>query len=97
MQRCIEKHYHIWFFGLESFPYSKKVFAFLENYQNFLFWPSNESSSIESVNVQYNMLGHWVTGTNDSSTKRLMFQVLFFHNFLPIFLQNRYNLFFHFL
>ena len=33
---------------------------------------------IKSNNLQYNMLGHWVDGTNDSSTKRLMFQALFF-------------------
>ena len=27
MQRCIEKHYHICFFGLESFPCSQMVFC----------------------------------------------------------------------
>ena len=32
---------------------------------------------IESVNLQYNMLVHWADGTNDSSTKHLMFLVLF--------------------
>ena len=37
----------------------------------------------KSDNLQYNMLGHWVSGTIVSLTKRLMFQVLFlFHNFL---------------
>ena len=33
---------------------------------------------MKSVNLQYNTLGRWVDGPNDSSTKRLMFQVLFF-------------------
>ena len=33
---------------------------------------------LKSDNLQYNTLGRWVTGTNDTSTKRLMFQVLFF-------------------
>ena len=32
----------------------------------------------KSVNLQYNMLIRLANGTNDSSTKRLMFQVLFF-------------------
>ena len=31
----------------------------------------------KSDNLQYNTLCHWVAGTNDSSTKCLMFQVLF--------------------
>ena len=35
-----------------------------------------------SVNLQYNMLGHLDDGTNELSTKRLMFQVLFFSWFL---------------
>ena len=34
--------------------------------------------TLKSINLQYNMLGRWVNGTNDSSTKHLMFQVLFF-------------------
>ena len=32
----------------------------------------------KSDNLQYNTLARWVNGTNDSSTKRLMFQALFF-------------------
>ena len=40
-------------------------------------------TDLKSDNLQYNTLGRWVDGTNDSSTKRLMFQALFFfHNFL---------------
>ena len=36
----------------------------------------------KSDNLQFDMLVRWVAGTNDSSAKRLMFQVLlFFHNF----------------
>ena len=34
--------------------------------------------NLKSDNHQYNMLAHWVDGTNDSLTKRLMFQALFF-------------------
>ena len=38
---------------------------------------------IKSDNLQYNTLARWVDGTNDSLTKHLMFQALFFfHNFL---------------
>ena len=49
---------------------------------------------IKSDNIQYNMLVRWVGGTNDSSTKRLMFQVLFFfHNFW----QNSLFVYFYFL
>ena len=49
--------------------------------QNILF---NFSTNIlgqphqKSDNLQYNMLGSLVDGTNDSTTKRLMFQALFF-------------------
>jgi hypothetical protein len=31
-------------------------------------------------NLQYNTLARWVSGTNDLSPKRLMFQVFFFKN-----------------
>jgi hypothetical protein len=36
---------------------------------------------LKSENIQYNTLVRWAYGTNDSSTKRLTFQVFFFHNF----------------
>ena len=47
-------------------------------------FPNVESDSSKMVNSKnptiFNIL-HWVEGTNDSSTKCLMFQVLFFfHN-----------------
>ena len=32
---------------------------------------------LKSVNLQYNTLVRWADGTNDPSTKGLMFQVLF--------------------
>ena len=38
--------------------------------------------NLKSVNLQYNTLVHWDAGTKDSSTKHLMFQVLFFSLFL---------------
>ena len=43
----------------------------------------------KSVNLQYNTLIRWADGTNDSSTKHLMFQVhiIFFYNFLQNSLQ----------
>ena len=42
-----------------------------------------QGNFLKSDNLQYNMLGRWVDGTNNSSTKRLMFQALFFfRNFL---------------
>ena len=46
--------------------------------------PSNSSlHSLKSDNLQYNTLGYRVDGPNDSSTKCLIFHVLFFvHNFL---------------
>ena len=35
-------------------------------------------SDLKSDNLQYDTLVRWVAGTNDSWTKRLMFQALFF-------------------
>ena len=40
------------------------------------------SNQLKSDNLQYNTLVRWANGTNDSLTKRLTFQVFFFHNFL---------------
>ena len=37
---------------------------------------------LKSDTLQQNMLVCWAAGTNDSSTKRQMFQVFFCHNFL---------------
>ena len=69
-----------------------------------LSWPINKFHfecrlrSYSNSNLQYNTLGRWVDGPNDSSTKRLMFQVLFcFHNFLQILCKNPFNLFISFL
>ena len=57
------------------------------------------STIYKSVNLQYNTLGRLDDGTNESSTKRLMFQVLFFfHDFLQNSLQKSFQfifLFFH--
>ena len=39
---------------------------------------STQLNLYKSDNLQYNTLVCWVTGMNDSSSKRLMFQVLFF-------------------
>ena len=39
--------------------------------------PELKSKHLKSDNLQYDTLGRWVTGTNDSLTKCLMFQVLF--------------------
>ena len=61
----------------------------LENYQNLKF-----DNLQKSVNLQYNTLGCLDDGTNESSNKLLMFQVLFFfHDFL----QNSLQKFFQFI
>ena len=61
---------------------------------------SNEGKSsrdLKSDNLQYNPLVRWYAGTNDSSTKCLMFQVLFFfHNFLQKSLQKSFQFIFLF-
>ena len=51
---------------------------------------------LKSNNLQYSTLVRWVAGTNDSSTKHLMFQVLFFFIISCIILfKNCFNLFFY--
>ena len=51
----------------------------------------------KSVNLQYNTLGCLDDGTNESPTKPLMFQVLFFfHNFLQNSLQKLFQFIFLF-
>ena len=50
-----------------------------------------------SVNLQYNTLVRWANWTNDSSTKRLMFQVwFFFHKILQNSLQKHFLFMFSF-
>ena len=39
---------------------------------------SGQIKDLRSDNLQYNLLVRWDVGTNDSSTKHLMFQALFF-------------------
>ena len=51
---------------------------------------------LKSDNIQYNTLGCWVHGTNNSSTKCLMFQVFFFIKSCNILCKNPFNLFFLF-
>ena len=58
---------------------TKKMSIMRNNSDDFLF---GHDPNLKSVNLQYNTLGRLDTGTNKSSTKHLMFQVLFFHNFL---------------
>ena len=50
----------------------------------------------KSVNLQYITLGCLDDGTNESSTKRLMFQVFFFHDFLQNSLQKSFQFIFTF-
>ena len=51
----------------------------------------------KSVNLQYNTLGCLDDGTNESSAKRLMFQVLYlFHDFLQNYLQKSFQFIFLF-
>ena len=56
----------------------------------------NRSGVQKSDNLQYNMLGRWFAGTNDSSNKHLMFQVLFFSYFLQKSLQESFQFIFLF-
>ena len=53
---------------------------------------------IKSDNLHFNTLGRWFIGTNDSSTKCLMFQVhiIFFHKFLHTSLQKSFQFIFIF-
>ena len=52
---------------------------------------------LKSNNLQYNTLARWVNGTNDLSTKCLMFQVLFFIIIsCKILCKNRFNEFSYF-
>ena len=46
---------------------------------------------LKSVNLQYNMLGRLEDGTNESSTKSLIFQIFFFHDFLQNSLQKSFQ------
>ena len=60
-------------------------------------WPffgrMDNHSCLKSVNLQYIMLGHLDDGTNGSSTKHLMFQVLlFFMTSCKILCKNPFNL-----
>ena len=53
----------------------------------------NSGSNQKSDNLQYNTLARWVYGTNDSSTKHLMLQAFFFHNFLQNSLQKSFQIY----
>ena len=51
---------------------------------------------LKSVNLQYDRLVRWDDGTNNSSTKHLMLQVLFFfHKILQNSLQKPFQFFFY--
>ena len=39
---------------------------------------ATRNPNLKSDNLQYNTLGRWVDGMNDSSTKRLMLEAIFF-------------------
>ena len=57
----------------------------------------SDNLQYKSVNLQYNTLGRLDNGTNESSTKHLMFQVLFFFMIsCKIICKNPFNLFSHF-
>ena len=51
---------------------------YFENALNSLTNYCTKREGTKSYNLQYNTLVCWGVGTNDSSTKRLMFQVSFF-------------------
>ena len=58
------------------------------------YWPRFLSDFKKSDNLQNNMLGRWVDGRNDSSTKRLMVEVLFFSWFLAKFFAKILSIYF---
>ena len=52
--------------------------------------------NLKSINLQYNTLVHWTDGTNNSSTKHLMFKILSFsYRFLQNSLQKPFQSFFY--
>ena len=54
----------------------------------------NSKKAQKSDNLQYNMLVDWFAWTNDSSTKGLMFQVLFFfHKILEYYFEKKFHFF----
>ena len=60
-------------------------------------WRFNRCQDINLLNLQYNTLVCLFAGTNESSTKRLMFQVLFFFMIsCRILCKNTFNLFVYF-
>ena len=84
---CSRKKSHLanWYFG--QFDHSK--LEILQNWSAFFV-----SVYLKSVNLQYNTLVCWADGTNDSWTKLLMFQVLFFFiKSCKILCKNPFNLF----
>ena len=67
------------------------VFGWRPTRKHYVFW------HLKSVNLQYNTLVRLDDGTNKSSTKRLMFQVLFFFMISrKILYKNPFNLFSYF-
>ena len=90
-QQCADPHFLSFFFSAPWLPSSLAGVA--------KFWPKTfmRDRHFKSDNLQYNMLGRWVDGTIVSSTKCLMFQVLFFFIIsCKILYKNPFNLFSHF-
>ena len=81
----LQPHVSIW-----GRKWGKNVF--LEN-QNHGAWGLAASGIQKSDNLQYNTLVRWFSGTKDSSSKCLKFQVLFF---FMIFCKNCFNSFSYF-
>ena len=64
--------------SLHSYSLMVDLFKIIASWQSTILLVSGNSEIQKSDNLQYNMLGRLVDGTNDSLTKRLMFQALFF-------------------
>ena len=71
--------------------FNSSAFCIYPTYYMYSYWRSNlpdrcfmqyciyvEHGNQKSDNLQHNMLAHWVDGINNSSTKLLIFQALFF-------------------
>ena len=76
----------------------KNFWSYLQGLQTLAVSLGSKHLLLKSDNLQYNTLVCWFAGTNDSSTKCPIFQVLyfFFHNFSKNSLQKLFQLTFSF-
>ena len=89
---CKMEFYAVWYISLRTILVDRNPLKFHDQFYTWwllrLHFAEEGPNSLcvfiiqKSDNLQFDMLVRWVAGTNDSSAKHLMFQVLFFfHNF----------------